>query len=76
MSDTVLLTRSPLHASPIRTLTIGIGTICTSACALIREWRRRYRSRWELASYSFDQRNDLGFAADLDTEIAKPFWRK
>ena len=76
MSDTVLPSRSPSHVSPIRVLAIGIGTIATSACALIGEWRRRYRSRWELASYSFDQRNDLGFAVDLDTEIAKPFWRK
>jgi len=47
-----------------------------SACALVREWRRRSRSRWELASYTYDERRDLGFAAEVDDEIAKPFWRK
>jgi uncharacterized protein YjiS (DUF1127 family) len=41
-----------------------------------REWRRRYRSRCELASYAHHERSDLGFAADLDAEIAKPFWRE
>jgi uncharacterized protein YjiS (DUF1127 family) len=44
--------------------------------ALVREWWRRYHSRLELASYSHDQRKDLGFSADVDGEIAKPFWKK
>jgi uncharacterized protein YjiS (DUF1127 family) len=48
----------------------------TAACALVKEWWRRYRSRLELASYSHEQRQDLGFSADLDCEIAKPFWKK
>ena len=43
---------------------------------VVREWRRRYRSRCELASYSRHERADLGFAAQLDAEIAKPFWRE
>jgi uncharacterized protein YjiS (DUF1127 family) len=43
--------------------------------ALVREWWRRYRSRLELASYSHDQWKDLGFSADVDCEIAKPFWK-
>jgi uncharacterized protein YjiS (DUF1127 family) len=47
-----------------------------SAFAVVREWRRRYRSRRELALYSLHERADLGFAAQLDFEIAKPFWRK
>ena len=42
---------------------------------VLREWRHRYRSRLELALYSYDERNDLGFAAELDAEIEKPFWR-
>jgi uncharacterized protein YjiS (DUF1127 family) len=42
---------------------------------VLREWRHRYRSRLELASYSYNERSDLGFAADLDAEIEKPFWR-
>jgi uncharacterized protein YjiS (DUF1127 family) len=44
--------------------------------ALVRDWWQRYRSRLELASYSHDQRKDLGFSADVDGEIAKPFWKK
>jgi len=47
----------------------------TAACALVRAWWHRYRSRLELASYSHDQRKDLGFSADVDGEIAKPFWK-
>ena len=48
-----------------------------TAIAVVREWRRRARSRRELASYSYNERSDLGcFAADLDAEIAKPFWQK
>ena len=44
---------------------------------VLREWHRRYRSRYELASYSLHERADLGFAASsLDAEIAKPFWRE
>ena len=42
---------------------------------VLREWRQRYRSRLELASYSYDERSDLGFAAELGAEIEKPFWR-
>jgi uncharacterized protein YjiS (DUF1127 family) len=43
---------------------------------VLREWRQSYRSRLELASYSYDERSDLGFAAELDAEIVKLFWRK
>lgn len=46
------------------------------AVDVLREWRRRYRSRLELASYSYHERNDIGFSADWDAEIQKPFWRK
>jgi uncharacterized protein YjiS (DUF1127 family) len=73
MSDTVFLTRSPLHASPRTSRIVSMGT---SAYALIREWWHRYRSRRELALYSHYERNDLSFAADVDAEIAKPFWKK
>jgi uncharacterized protein YjiS (DUF1127 family) len=43
---------------------------------VLREWRRRYRSRRELTQYAYHERSDLGCAADIDTEIVKPFWRK
>jgi hypothetical protein len=32
--------------------------------------------RIELALYSHHERGDLGFAAELNAEIATPFWRK
>jgi uncharacterized protein YjiS (DUF1127 family) len=76
VSDTVFPTRSPLHASPTRTLAGHIGAMGASACTLIREWRHRYRSRRELALYSYDERKDLSFAAEVDSEIPKPFWKK
>ena len=44
--------------------------------AILRDWRHNYRSRRELASYSRYERNDLQFSAEIDAEIAKPFWRK
>jgi uncharacterized protein YjiS (DUF1127 family) len=48
----------------------------TAAYALVSEWWHRYRLRLELASYSHEQRKDLGFSADLDREVAKLFWKK
>jgi len=47
----------------------------TTAWRLVREWRRRHRERRELAAYICNHRHDLGYAATLDAEIAKPFWR-
>ena len=47
-----------------------------TAYALVSECWHRHRSRLELASYSHDQRKDLGFSADLDCEITKPFWKR
>jgi len=73
--DTVFPTRSPQHAFPLGTLASCAGAIGTAACALVSAWWHRYRSRLELASYSHDQRKDLGFSADVDGEIAKPFWK-
>ena len=75
MSDTIFPIQSPGHASPLRTLTGTMDAMGTSY-ALVREWSRRYRSRLELASYLHDQRKDFGFSADVDGEIAKPFWKK
>jgi uncharacterized protein YjiS (DUF1127 family) len=64
MSDAVFSIRNP-----------RAGTMGTAACALVSDWWHRYRSRLELASYSHEQRKDLGFSADLDHEIAKLLWR-
>jgi uncharacterized protein YjiS (DUF1127 family) len=43
---------------------------------VLREWRRRYRSRQELAQYSYHEREDLPFSDEVDAEIAKPFWKR
>jgi uncharacterized protein YjiS (DUF1127 family) len=75
MSDAIFPIQRPGHASPLKTLAGSMDGLGTSY-ALVREWWRRYRSRLELASYSHDQRKDLGFSADVDGEIAKPFWKK
>ena len=76
MSATVLRIRRPFQTSRHGILASRLRAMGASAYALIREWRRRARSRLELASYSREERKDLGFAANLDAEIAKPFWRK
>ena len=74
MSDTVFSIQRPRHVSPLSAS--AIDAMVTAACALVHEWWQRYRSRLELASYSHDQLKDLGFSADVDGEIAKPFWKK
>jgi uncharacterized protein YjiS (DUF1127 family) len=74
--QSVLPTLSPQHAFPLGTLASCTGAMGTAAYALVSEWWHRYRSRLELASYSDDQRKDLRFSADVDGEIAKPFWKK
>jgi uncharacterized protein YjiS (DUF1127 family) len=76
MSDAVFPIRGTRRASPLSTLARTMDAAGTSAYALVREWWRRYRSRLELASYSYDQRKDFGFSADVDGEIVKPFWRQ
>jgi uncharacterized protein YjiS (DUF1127 family) len=76
MSAATSLSHSPLHASRKKAFANAVGAMAISACEQVREWRRRSRSRRELALYSQEERSDLGFAADLDAEIAKPFWRQ
>jgi uncharacterized protein YjiS (DUF1127 family) len=75
MIDTIFPTQSLGHASSLRILA-GTVDAMVALHALIRKWWCRYRSRLELASYSHDQRKDFGFSADVDGEIAKPFWKK
>jgi uncharacterized protein YjiS (DUF1127 family) len=40
------------------------------------EWRRRARSRRELASLSYPDIKDIGYPADIAAEKNKPFWRR
>ena len=42
---------------------------------MILEWRRRIRSRRELAALTQRELGDLGFPAGVADEIHKPFWR-
>jgi len=42
----------------------------------LRKWWHDYRSRKELATYSYSERSDLSFLTDVDSEIAKPFWKE
>ncbi len=67
---------TPLTLFRSRIPTYRIPELARSLFATIREWRHRYRSRQELALYSYDQRRDLGYAPSIDAEIEKPFWRK
>ena len=66
MSSTIVL-----EPEGVRALRVGLGAIRTATITLVREWRRRRRSRLELASYAHDQRRDLGFAAERDAEVTK-----
>ena len=76
MSGTVFFTRTAVQASLAKAAGASILTFAAAACALVREWRHNYRSRRELASYSFNERCDLNFASEVDVEITKPFWKR
>lgn len=41
---------------------------------IIGEWRRRARSRRELALLGAAERLDLGYHFDVNAEMSKPFW--
>ncbi len=73
MTNAILASRGPHHVSMPANLARAFAA---SIWALLREWHRRSRSRWELSTYSYHERADLGFAAELDAELTKPFWRK
>lgn len=42
---------------------------------IIGEWRRRARSRRELAMLGQVDRHDLSYRFDLNAEMRKPFWQ-
>ena len=76
MSDTVFCTQAKTQGLLAKAIARRVVAIATAAYVLVREWRHNYRSRQELALYSFDERRDFGFAGEVDAEIAKPFWKK
>jgi uncharacterized protein YjiS (DUF1127 family) len=43
---------------------------------IILEWRRRMRSRSELAALSDLDLKDIGYPAAVAAEVNKPFWRR
>ena len=68
----VLERRTQPPAAPARIWVALVGAV-----GLVREWRRRARSRAELAALDDRTLRDLGLTrADLWAEIDKPFWRK
>lgn len=66
---------SAVHNSAIERVKISILTSPVAVRAVMRQWRRNYRERRDLASMSARDRYELGFIGDVDAEIAKPFWR-
>jgi len=52
-----------------------VGSLGPRLIETLREWRRRTRSRRELAMLSELDRKDLGYPDRIQAEIAKPFWR-
>jgi uncharacterized protein YjiS (DUF1127 family) len=71
MTDVAYRCSSP---SPKGATLTAITAMAKMAIKVIGEWRHRYRSRRELALYSYHERSDLSFAADVEAEISKPFW--
>jgi len=57
-------------------LATAVMSLARRTIETLRLWRHNHRSRQELASYSFLERKDVGYAADVEAEIAKPFWKK
>jgi uncharacterized protein YjiS (DUF1127 family) len=51
------------------------STFTSLARTVLKEWRRRSRSRQELARFGTFERRDLGCRFDLGAEIQKPFWQ-
>ena len=71
----------PLNAalarSPHRLAAARLWTALTQASALIGEWRRRSRSRADLARLDLRMLRDIGLTpGDVLHEVNKPFWRK
>jgi uncharacterized protein YjiS (DUF1127 family) len=47
----------------------------STARAVLKEWRRRSRSRSELVRLGREERHDLSSRFDLSAEMNKPFWQ-
>jgi uncharacterized protein YjiS (DUF1127 family) len=52
-----------------------VGSLRRQIIETLLEWRRRMRSRQELALLSQLELKDIGYPARVEVEKAKPFWR-
>lgn len=73
MTDIAYRSRSGSSENSKQTVILAMAR---TVMDVVRTWHHNYRSRRELALYSYQERDDLSFAAEVDAEIAKPFWRK
>jgi uncharacterized protein YjiS (DUF1127 family) len=54
----------------------GAFAVVASALVLVRTWRKRSRTRRQLAAMSERELQDIGTCrAELANEAAKPFWQ-
>jgi uncharacterized protein YjiS (DUF1127 family) len=70
--------QSPHHVSPHRDVFAAsrLGYLLRPRIIeTVLEWRRRMRSRRELATLSEIELRDIGYPARVEAEKAKPFWR-
>ena len=73
MTDFAYGSRSAASAQTF--MLVALAATAKTIAATLREWRHRYVSRRELAMYAQSERSDLPFASEVDSEIAKPFWK-
>jgi uncharacterized protein YjiS (DUF1127 family) len=60
-----------------RTSRLSLREVLSRIFALLREWRRRSRSRVELATLDDRMLRDIGVTrVEIWREIDKPFWRQ
>jgi uncharacterized protein YjiS (DUF1127 family) len=52
-----------------------VGPLWKRLLDQIAVWRQRISSRRELANMSELERRDIGYPAELDAEMRKPFWQ-
>lgn len=53
----------------------SVPTLWTQVFSTVTEWRRRMRSRRELAGLSYSELKDIGHPGAAAAEKYKPFWQ-
>ncbi|HXW25164.1 MAG TPA: DUF1127 domain-containing protein [Xanthobacteraceae bacterium] len=54
---------------------MSVASLWRALRATVWEWRRRMRSRRELADLPHFDLKDIGYPAEAAAEKSKPFWR-